>query len=139
VKRVFTPSTDGIQEDRGDTVVRQANARIPNGGFVIESDEHRMTTHRRTYLEIGFKIWKHSQSWLWLVVSPHINGGTIGVAATEAEAILDARSSVEDISAQHGRLRHVCVERMTSAEVSQIPPRELTEFNKTRRCRRQKI
>jgi hypothetical protein len=90
-------------------------------------------------LEIGFKIWKHSQGWFWLVVSPHINGGTIGAAATEAEAIRDARSSVDDVSAQHGRLRHIYVERMTSAEVSQIPRRELTEFNETRRCRRRKF
>jgi hypothetical protein len=52
-------------------------------------------------LEIGFKVWEdHHQCWFWLVADPHSNGGgTIGAAATEAEAIRDARSLIEDLSA----------------------------------------
>jgi hypothetical protein len=54
-------------------------------------------------LKIGFKIWEHRQSWFWLVVSPHSNGGTIGAAASEAEAIRDARSTIEYLSARRRR------------------------------------
>jgi hypothetical protein len=51
-------------------------------------------------LEIGFKVWEdHHQCWFWLVTGPHSNGGTVGAAATEAEAIRDARSLIEDLSA----------------------------------------
>jgi len=60
-----------------------------------------MTMSRRSPLEIGFKVWENSQGWCWLVVGPHNNRGTIGAAATEADAIRDVRSLVEDLSAQH--------------------------------------
>jgi hypothetical protein len=55
-------------------------------------------------LKIGFKVWEDDgQCWFWMVVSPHSNGGTIGATATEAEAIRDARSTIEYLSA-HTRL-----------------------------------
>jgi len=60
---------------------------------------HRMTTHSRSHLEIGFKVWEDHQCWFWLVTGPHSSGGTIGTAATEADAIRDARSLIEDLSA----------------------------------------
>jgi hypothetical protein len=60
-----------------------------------------MTMPRRSHLEIAFKIWGDSHGWFWLVVSPHSKGGTIGAAATEAEAMRDARSLVEDPSTQN--------------------------------------
>ncbi len=53
----------------------------------------------RSHLKIGFKVWEDGQCWFWLVVSPHSKGGTIGAAATEAEAIRDARSTIEYLSA----------------------------------------
>ena len=62
------------------------------------SEDVRMTTPSRSHLEIGFEVWEDGESWFWLVVSPHSDGGTIGAAATEAEAIRDARSSIEDPS-----------------------------------------
>jgi hypothetical protein len=50
-------------------------------------------------LKIGFKVWEDGRCWFWLVVSPRSNGGTIGAAATEAEATRDARSTIEYLSA----------------------------------------
>jgi hypothetical protein len=50
-------------------------------------------------LKIGFKVWEDGESWFWVVVNLDSNGGTIGAAATEAEAIRDARSTIEYLSA----------------------------------------
>ena len=59
----------------------------------------KITIHIRSYLEFGFKVWEdHYQCWFWLVTGPHSNSGTVGAAATEAEAIRDARSLIEDLS-----------------------------------------
>jgi hypothetical protein len=52
----------------------------------------------RIHLEVGFKVWEDHQCWFWLVTGPHSNSGTVGAAATEAEAIRDARSLIEDLS-----------------------------------------
>jgi hypothetical protein len=87
-------------------------------------------------LEIGFKVWEDSPGWFWLVVSPYSNSGTIGAARTEAQAIRDARSMVEDLSAQPGRA-FTYLDHMTSADPSQIARRETKELKETRR-RRQK-
>jgi hypothetical protein len=55
--------------------------------------------YSRSHLEVGFKVWEDGQCWFWLVTGPHTSGGTIGTAATKAEAIRDARSLIEDLSA----------------------------------------
>jgi hypothetical protein len=59
--------------------------------------EVTVTRDRRSHLEIGFKVWENRQGWLWLIDSPHSNGGTIGAAATEDQAIHDARSLIENL------------------------------------------
>ena len=43
------------------------------------------------------KVWRRQRTWLWFVASQSGDGGTIGTAATEAEAIRSARASVEDV------------------------------------------
>jgi len=55
-------------------------------------------TISRNHPEPSFEVWEDGESWFWLVVSPHSDGGTIGAAATEAEAIRDARSLIEEPS-----------------------------------------
>jgi hypothetical protein len=55
-------------------------------------------TISRNHLENTFEVWEDGESWFWMVVSPHSDGGTIGAAATEAEAIRDARSLIEEPS-----------------------------------------
>lgn len=57
-----------------------------------------MTNPSRNHSEIDFEVWEDGESWFWLVVSPHSDRGTIGAAATEAEAIRDARSLIEEPS-----------------------------------------
>ena len=57
-----------------------------------------MTIPSRNHLETNFEVWEDGKSWFWMVVSPHSDGGTIGAAATEAEAIRDARSLIEEPS-----------------------------------------
>jgi hypothetical protein len=56
-----------------------------------------MTIRSRSHLEIGFKLWEDHQCWFWLVVGPDNSGGTIGAAPTEADAIREARSWIENL------------------------------------------
>jgi hypothetical protein len=53
---------------------------------------------------IVFEIWTRGGAWFWNVVDPQRNGGTIGAAATETEAIREARSSIEKMSARQARV-----------------------------------
>ena len=55
-----------------------------------------MTIPSRSHLEVGYEVWEDGDSWFWMVANPHSDGGTIGAAATEAEAIRAARSRIED-------------------------------------------
>jgi len=50
----------------------------------------------------GFEVWTAQQTWFWFVVNPHRSGGTIGAAATEAEALREACLSIEEIAAHRG-------------------------------------
>ena len=52
------------------------------------------------HLGIAFQIWSGPQTWFWFVVNPHQNGGAIGAAASEADALREACRSIEEISAQ---------------------------------------
>jgi hypothetical protein len=49
------------------------------------------------HFDIGFKVWRRQRTWFWFVASAYGDGGTIGTAATEAEAIRAARASVEAV------------------------------------------
>jgi hypothetical protein len=58
----------------------------------------------RSHLGTSFTVWNRRQTWFWMVLNQHGNGGTIGTAATEAEALRDARSSIEEMSGQRPSL-----------------------------------
>jgi hypothetical protein len=53
---------------------------------------------------IAFEVWTRQRTWFWYVVNPQRNGGTIGAATTETEAIREARSSIEEMSVRRGRV-----------------------------------
>jgi hypothetical protein len=54
----------------------------------------------RSHLGTSFTVWNRQRTWFWLVRDQGHEGGTIGTAATEADAIRDACSSIEEMSAQ---------------------------------------
>ena len=56
----------------------------------------------KNHLGIGFEVWNAQQSWFWLVDNTNRNG-MIGAAASESDAIAEARSSIEEISSSTGR------------------------------------
>lgn len=65
---------------------------------------------RRIQLGIGFEVWDAQQTWFWYVIDPDRNGGTIGAAVTEAEAVRAACLSIEEMSAQRrSRAAALCV------------------------------
>jgi len=49
-----------------------------------------------SHLGISYRVWRRRESWFWLVHNQPHSGATIGTAATEAEAIADACSSIEE-------------------------------------------
>ncbi len=57
-----------------------------------------MRTH--THCGIGFQVWNGPQTWFWFVVNPNRDGGAIGAAASEADAMREARLSIEELSAE---------------------------------------
>ena len=50
----------------------------------------------RTYLGTRFEIWSGERTWFWLVPDPFRDAGAIGTAASEAEAVDEARELIED-------------------------------------------
>jgi hypothetical protein len=46
-------------------------------------------------LSNGLKVWTHHRAWFWFLPNPRGDGGTIGSAATMAEAIHEALFSLE--------------------------------------------
>jgi hypothetical protein len=49
------------------------------------------------HLGIGFEVWNAQQSWFWFVANTNRNG-VIGAAASESEAVREARASIEEIA-----------------------------------------
>ena len=44
---------------------------------------------------LGFNLWTVQGTWFWSLVYPDRHGGAIGAAATEAEAVDEARKTIE--------------------------------------------
>src|ERR1700688_5057020 len=53
---------------------------------------------------LTFEVWTCQGTWVWHVVNPESNGGMIGAAATQTEAIREARWSIEEMSAGRPRV-----------------------------------
>ena len=53
--------------------------------------------------QVAFDLWTSQGTWFWYVSDQQRNGGTIGAATTETEAIREARSSIEEKSARAGQ------------------------------------
>jgi hypothetical protein len=52
----------------------------------------------RTHNGSRFDVWHSERTWYWLVINDGCGGGAIGVAASELEAINEARRSIEERS-----------------------------------------
>jgi hypothetical protein len=51
----------------------------------------------RHYLGIDFEVWEAQQRWLWCVIDPHRDGGAVGAAASEIDAVRDACLSIDEM------------------------------------------
>jgi len=49
---------------------------------------------------LALKVWTGGQSWFWCLLNPRRDGGAIGAAATEADAIREAFVAIEEMSAR---------------------------------------
>jgi hypothetical protein len=47
------------------------------------------------YSGVSFAVWAVQGSWFWSLVRPYCEGGTIGAAGTEAEAMREAQVAIE--------------------------------------------
>ena len=67
----------------------------------------RNSTHI-THVNTAFEVWTGQGTWFWYVVNPQRDCGTIGAAATETEAIREARSSIEEMSVRAEHVLRPC-------------------------------
>jgi hypothetical protein len=49
----------------------------------------------RHYQGVDFEVWDGQQTWFWFVTDPRCDGGAIGAASSETEAVRDACSSID--------------------------------------------
>ncbi len=56
-----------------------------------------MSSHN--YLGRTFEVWNGQRSWFWMVTEPGRDGGTVGAAATRADASRAACRSIEEDAA----------------------------------------
>jgi hypothetical protein len=52
----------------------------------------------RCHQHARFRVWNGRHTWLWFVADYNLNIAVIGAAATEAEAVSEACSSIEEMS-----------------------------------------
>lgn len=57
-------------------------------------------SNMRNHLGTNFTVWNRRQTWFWLVLNQYGNGGTIGTAVSEVDAVRDACASIEEMSRQ---------------------------------------
>ena len=55
--------------------------------------------NRHSYLGRDFEVWNGAQSWFWMVPGPNRNGGTVGAAASRADALRAACMLIEEAEA----------------------------------------
>jgi hypothetical protein len=58
--------------------------------------------NRRDHLGTRFEVRTDQWTWFWRVFNPHHNGGAVGAAATEADAVREACVAIEEMSASCG-------------------------------------
>ena len=51
----------------------------------------------RHYQGIDFEVWDGQQTWFWFVIDPRCDGGAIGAAASETDAVRDACFSIDEM------------------------------------------
>jgi hypothetical protein len=51
---------------------------------------------KRIHIEDKFEVWKNREAWFWRVFNVEPNGAAIGAAASEAEAVREARLYIEE-------------------------------------------
>ena len=66
----------------------------------------------RTHLGTRFEVWTGQQSWFWRLSDPARNGGSVGAAATEADAIREACIAIEEMAP-----RRTVIEKRKSFEL----------------------
>jgi hypothetical protein len=52
--------------------------------------------NRRWHLGVDFAVWRNQGTWFWFLINPSGEGGVIGASSNEAQAIRDARFSIEE-------------------------------------------
>lgn len=94
--------------------------------------------HSRSHLGIGFELWSNQRVWFWSVINSRGNGGAIGAAITEAEAVREACTAIEELSALrrrrsasavHTRQRHLSV-RLSSVKFDRLGRERLAAVGK---------
>jgi hypothetical protein len=65
-----------------------------------------MKTPSRTYhADIPFELWTSRGAWFWRLVVSGLEGGIMGIASSQAEAMHEARAAIDELASNlHVRL-----------------------------------
>lgn len=53
---------------------------------------------RKYHSGVPFELWTGQGAWFWGLVNPRSKGGIVGAAPTEAEAMREARTAIEELA-----------------------------------------
>lgn len=54
----------------------------------------------RDHLGIRFEVWRGESTWFWRAFNTGRNRGAVGAAATEADAVCEAHTAIDEMSAR---------------------------------------
>jgi hypothetical protein len=64
------------------------------------SENHKASTDScqvKQHLGVDFVVWERDSSWFWFLIHPINEGGMIGASGNKAQAMREARLSIEEI------------------------------------------
>jgi hypothetical protein len=75
------------------------------GAHMMTQSSKRRASSMRNHLGTNFTVWRRRHIWFWLLHDRHGNSLAIGTAATEAEAVGEACSSIEELTSSQRQLQ----------------------------------
>jgi hypothetical protein len=56
------------------------------------------TPSRKYHADIPFELWNSQGSWFWRLLDSSREGGIVGVASSQAEAMHEARAAIDELA-----------------------------------------
>ena len=101
----------------------------------MERESSVVSNKYRDYLGKRFAIRSSGRTWLWFVDDPRRDGGAVGVAASESDAVAEACSLIEEMSNTEWRSPPAtCGSRLTAFAPPERSATEICEIDLAERA-----